>query len=116
MEFLSWVKSAAEQVGIKNLALEDAESASIFPSLSLSSITRLIMGKALYLHALDQVRDFRWRHWNFTREYIIKKTAHPTATGGSPIISVLPPSPLPPPASPVLCAVLIYVSSGYQTN
>jgi len=114
MEFLSWVKSSAEQVGIKNLALEDAESASIFPSLSLSSITRLITGKALYLYALDQVRDFRWRHWNFTREYIIKKTAHPTATGGSPIIRVLPS--LSPPSSPVLCAVLIYVSSGYQTN
>nr|BAK81920.1 indoleamine 2,3-dioxygenase gamma type [Tuber melanosporum] len=72
MEFLSWVKSSAEQVGIKKLALEDAESAT------------------LYLHALDQVRDFRWRHWNFTREYIIKKTAHPTATGGSPIIRWLP--------------------------
>ena len=42
----------------------------------------------LYLHALNQVRDFRWRHWCFTREYILKKTAHPTATGGSPIVLV----------------------------
>ncbi|CUS15120.1 unnamed protein product [Tuber aestivum] len=72
MEFLSWVKSSAKQVGVKKLALEDVESAT------------------LYLHALDQVRDFRWRHWNFTREYIIKKTVHPTATGGSPIIRWLP--------------------------
>lgn len=44
--------------------------------------------KVLYLHALNQVRDFRWRHWCFTREYILKKTTHPTATGGSPIVLV----------------------------
>jgi hypothetical protein len=43
---------------------------------------------ALYLRALNQVRDFRWRHWCFTREYILKKTTHPTATGGSPIVLV----------------------------
>jgi hypothetical protein len=34
------------------------------------------------------VRDFRWRHWCFTREYILKHTSHPTATGGSPIVTV----------------------------
>ena len=45
---------------------------------------------ALYLLALNQVRDFRWRHWCFTREYILKKTSHPTATGGSPIVTWLP--------------------------
>lgn len=39
---------------------------------------------------MDQVRDFRWRHWTFTREYILKKTAHPVATGGSPIVTWLP--------------------------
>jgi indoleamine 2,3-dioxygenase len=45
---------------------------------------------SLYLRALDQVRDFRWRHWCFTREYILKQTAHPVATGGSPIVTWLP--------------------------
>jgi indoleamine 2,3-dioxygenase len=45
---------------------------------------------ALYLLILNQVRDFRWRHWCFTREYILKKTSHPTATGGSPIVTWLP--------------------------
>lgn len=39
---------------------------------------------------LDQVRDFRWRHWCFAREYILKRTTHPTATGGSPIVTWLP--------------------------
>jgi indoleamine 2,3-dioxygenase len=36
------------------------------------------------------VRDFRWRHWCFAREYILKRTTHPTATGGSPIVTWLP--------------------------
>lgn len=39
---------------------------------------------------LDQVREFRWRHWCFAREYILKRTSHPTATGGSPIVTWLP--------------------------
>lgn len=44
----------------------------------------------LLLEALDHVRDFRLRHWNFAREYIIKHSEHPVATGGSPIKSWLP--------------------------
>lgn len=44
----------------------------------------------LYLRVLDHVRSFRWRHWMFAREYILKRTMHPTATGGSPIVTWLP--------------------------
>lgn len=43
-----------------------------------------------YLSIMDEVRDFRNRHWNFTKEYIIRRSAHPVATGGSPIIDWLP--------------------------
>ncbi|KAH8819112.1 hypothetical protein F5884DRAFT_3119 [Xylogone sp. PMI_703] len=57
-----------------------------FPSYALSASS----SAALYLLALDQVRNFRWRHWCFTREYILKNTTHPTATGGSPIVTWLP--------------------------
>ncbi|KAG5915112.1 hypothetical protein E4U53_004527 [Claviceps sorghi] len=46
--------------------------------------------RGLWLRILDQVRDFRWRHWCFAREYILKRTSHPTATGGSPIVTWLP--------------------------
>ncbi|KAK4178330.1 hypothetical protein QBC36DRAFT_182838 [Triangularia setosa] len=46
--------------------------------------------KRLWLKLLDQVREFRWRHWCFAREYILKQTSHPTATGGSPIVTWLP--------------------------
>lgn len=46
--------------------------------------------RSLWLQILDQVRDFRWRHWCFAREYILKRTSHPTATGGSPIVTWLP--------------------------
>lgn len=43
-----------------------------------------------YLRAIDQVREFRDRHWKFTKEYILKYSDHPVATGGSPIITWLP--------------------------
>ncbi|KAF3761105.1 hypothetical protein M406DRAFT_93945 [Cryphonectria parasitica EP155] len=46
--------------------------------------------RRLWLQLLNQVRDFRWRHWCFGKEYILKMTSHPTATGGSPIITWLP--------------------------
>lgn len=44
----------------------------------------------MYLALLDQVREFRDRHWKFTKEYILKFSAHPVATGGSPITTWLP--------------------------
>ncbi|KAF2029258.1 hypothetical protein EK21DRAFT_101324 [Setomelanomma holmii] len=71
-EFLEAVRDSAEESGVREFAKGDSVSA------------------ALYLQALDQVRDFRWRHWCFTREYILKHTSHPTATGGSPIVTWLP--------------------------
>lgn len=69
-QFLEAVRDSAQECGTREFAKQDSVSA------------------ALYLQALDQVRDFRWRHWCFTREYILKHTAHPTATGGSPIVTV----------------------------
>ncbi|MCJ1316776.1 hypothetical protein MMC15_002097 [Xylographa vitiligo] len=71
-EFLEWVQARSTAVDLRGYATQAPSSA------------------ALYLKALDQVRDFRWRHWCFTREYILKKTAHPVATGGSPIVTWLP--------------------------
>lgn len=71
-EFLEYVNARATHLSLKSYALQEPSSA------------------ALYLLALNQVRDFRWRHWCFTREYILKKTSHPTATGGSPIVTWLP--------------------------
>lgn len=43
-----------------------------------------------YLANIDTVREFRQRHWNFTKEYIIKHSKHGMATGGSPIVTWLP--------------------------
>ncbi|KAJ4305583.1 hypothetical protein N0V90_001114 [Kalmusia sp. IMI 367209] len=71
-EFLESVRQSSEASGVKAFALQEPVSA------------------ALYLQALNEVRDFRWRHWCFTREYILKRTMHPTATGGSPIVTWLP--------------------------
>jgi indoleamine 2,3-dioxygenase len=69
-EFLEWVHGAAAQRGLREFAIANPRSAK------------------LYLDALDQIRDFRWRHWTFTREYILKSTKHASATGGSPIVTV----------------------------
>ena len=44
----------------------------------------------LYLRVLNHIRSFRWRHWMFVREYIIKRSKYPVATGGSPIVTWLP--------------------------
>ncbi|CAK5280430.1 unnamed protein product, partial [Mycena citricolor] len=71
-QFLEYVHDRSRALNLKHYALAHPESA------------------AAYLRILDQVRDFRWRHWCFTREYILKKTLHPTATGGSPIVTWLP--------------------------
>jgi len=77
-EFLEWVKDAAETANLKKWALEtDSEEG-------------YLETRALWLKVLHQIRDFRWRHWCFAREYIIKRTMHPTATGGSPIVTWLP--------------------------
>lgn len=71
-DFLAWVQEQSLSLDLRSYALSAPSSAT------------------LYLHALNQVRDFRWRHWCFTREYILKKTSHPVATGGSPIVTWLP--------------------------
>ncbi|KAL2175756.1 uncharacterized protein P884DRAFT_278907 [Thermothelomyces heterothallicus CBS 202.75] len=84
--FLEWVARAAEEGGLKAWALgldggEEAEG-------EVEDEKRET--RALWIQVLNQVRDFRWRHWCFAREYIIKRTSHPTATGGSPIVTWLP--------------------------
>ncbi|KAF9334475.1 hypothetical protein BG006_002080 [Podila minutissima] len=71
-EFLQYVEDKARESQVRNFAEMDANSS------------------AIYLAAVDQIRNFRNRHWSFTKEYIIKHTKHPVATGGSPIVTWLP--------------------------
>lgn len=71
-KFLSFVMSKATEIGVAAYCRADPTTA------------------VLYLRLLDHVRSFRWRHWLFAREYIIRRSKHPTATGGSPIITWLP--------------------------
>ncbi|TPX37016.1 hypothetical protein SmJEL517_g01065 [Synchytrium microbalum] len=89
-EWVSWVEGKSSQLGVRAYAEKDASS------------------NVLYLAMVDQVREFRARHWNFTKEYIIKYSAHPVATGGSPIATWLPNQ---------LAVVLdVMVSSGRKIN
>ncbi len=71
-QFLAYMMSKAAELRVRQYCTEDSELAQ------------------LYLKLLDHVRSFRWRHWLFAREYIIKRSSHPTATGGSPIVTWLP--------------------------
>lgn len=41
------------------------------------------------IELLEQIQEFRQRHWNFVKEYILKYSEHPRATGGSPIATWL---------------------------
>ncbi|RMZ78316.1 hypothetical protein DV737_g3935, partial [Chaetothyriales sp. CBS 132003] len=71
-EFLAYMMSKAGELGVRKHCTANTDLAQ------------------LYLKLLDHVRSFRWRHWLFAREYIIKRSSHPTATGGSPIVTWLP--------------------------
>lgn len=77
-DFLAWVMSKSAELGVRKYSSGASPTADGF------------ILPTLYLKLLDHVRSFRWRHWLFAREYIIKRSAHPTATGGSPIITWLP--------------------------
>lgn len=90
-DFLAYVRKQAEELSVREYCCADVDTA------------------VLYLRLLDHVRSFRWRHWLFAREYIIRRSSHPTgesreqcrgriqvvltsvaATGGSPIVTWLP--------------------------
>lgn len=72
--FLAYVQSSAAELKVRDFCVHKA-------GLEIAG---------LYLKVLNHVRSFRWRHWLFAREYIIKRSKHPTATGGSPIVTWLP--------------------------
>lgn len=86
-QFLEYVKATSQALNLRELALALSPSASSPDAATQQEVAKT---RTLWLLLLDQVREFRWRHWCFAREYIIKRTAHPTATGGSPIVTWLP--------------------------
>jgi indoleamine 2,3-dioxygenase len=66
-EFLSWSENVANSLGVLEYGKQNPES------------------MVLLLEVADQVRAFRITHWVLTNLYIINKSPHPIATGGSPI-------------------------------
>jgi len=73
-EFLASIREQAEAVGVRERCCNPRT-----PETALR-----------YLKLLDHVRSFRWRHWMFAREYIVRRSKYPTATGGSPMATWLP--------------------------
>lgn len=87
--FLEWVGEQSAEKGLRAFALGlDAERSP--PGDTDEDREAVAESRRLWLRILNQIRDFRWRHWCFAREYILKQTSHPTATGGSPIVTWLP--------------------------
>jgi indoleamine 2,3-dioxygenase len=86
-QFLVEIKQCSEDLGVKDFAL----GTYVYHAAKTDEQKELLLeSRRLWIKLLDQVRDFRWRHWCFAREYILKQTSHPTATGGSPIVTWLP--------------------------
>ncbi|KAL6702100.1 hypothetical protein J3F84DRAFT_356740 [Trichoderma pleuroticola] len=83
--FLQYVKGRSQELDLKTYALGYKGEPE---SEELKELIR--QSRSLWIQILNEVRDFRWRHWCFAREYILKQTSHPTATGGSPIVTWLP--------------------------
>ncbi|PWY99689.1 IDO-domain-containing protein [Testicularia cyperi] len=72
-EFLAQLEARATLAGVRNFAMSGSARS-----------------KALYILLVDQIREFRNRHWMFTKSYIIQRTTYDIATGGSPILQYLP--------------------------
>ncbi|KAJ1930550.1 hypothetical protein IWQ60_000160 [Tieghemiomyces parasiticus] len=70
--FVSHVEQEATRAQVREFAMQDPVST------------------ALYVENVDWIRAFRHQHWQMTKEYIIRHTTHPVATGGSPIVTWLP--------------------------
>jgi indoleamine 2,3-dioxygenase len=83
--FLEFVRERSHALALKEYVWEED---GVLSTLAERDAAR--ESQRLWLLILDRVREFRWRHWRFAREYILKRTGHPTATGGSPIVTWLP--------------------------
>ncbi|GJJ10032.1 hypothetical protein Clacol_004258 [Clathrus columnatus] len=71
-EYIASVEVRATEAKVKEFAFADPKSL------------------AFYILNTDQIREFRDRHWRFTKEYIIRRSSYGLATGGSPILKYLP--------------------------
>ncbi|ETS81655.1 hypothetical protein PFICI_06657 [Pestalotiopsis fici W106-1] len=85
--FLEWVREESLDKGLREFALGLSHHDDRHDEEDKEAV---LESRRLWIKILNQVRDFRWRHWCFAREYILKQTKHPTATGGSPIVTWLP--------------------------
>lgn len=88
--FLAHVRDKAIEVNMREFALRLTTPTRSCADPKAETDEAVWESRRLWLQLLNQVRDFRWRHWCFGKEYILKMTSHPTATGGSPIVTWLP--------------------------
>jgi indoleamine 2,3-dioxygenase len=70
--YLEWIESSAKASSVATTAQLSSE------------------GALALLRNLNQVQVVRNMHWQMTKKYIIERTDHPVATGGTPITTWLP--------------------------
>lgn len=73
--FLEWVGEESAERGVREFALAlDGAAGSAGAD---DEVEAVLESRRLWLQVLNQVRDFRWRHWCFAREYILKQVGPP---------------------------------------
>jgi indoleamine 2,3-dioxygenase len=71
--FLEWVGEESVEKGLRAFALAPGASVEAGPDGVNEAMAAILESRGLFLQVLNQVRDFRWRHWCFAREYILKQ-------------------------------------------
>lgn len=68
--FLEWVGEESIDRGVRDFAL----------ALNSTDTNKqaVLESRKLWIKLLNEVRDFRWRHWCFAREYILKQVSNQT--------------------------------------
>ncbi|KAL8418894.1 hypothetical protein RB594_002193 [Gaeumannomyces avenae] len=84
-QFLQYVKERSAAERLREYALGLAKDAA-----QEEDAEAVLESCRLWIQALNQVRDFRWRHWCFGKEYILRQTTYNRATGGSLVATWLP--------------------------
>jgi len=88
--YIASVEVRATRAHVKDFAFADPRSLALY-ILNVDQVSRggfLQHDPDLTNHV--QIREFRDRHWRFTKEYIIRRSSYGVATGGSPILQYLP--------------------------
>lgn len=89
-EYVASLEVRASEARVKEFAFADPKSLALY-ILNTDQVQLYFWHLSCFrLNWIPQIREFRDRHWRFTKEYIIRRSSYGLATGGSPILRYLP--------------------------